>query len=115
MFEINIIPNFEKDVKYYKNKKNYRQIEEDINSAVQKIAQGHLVGKKIPGLSLKESVYKVRVKNSSANVGKSNGFRIVYYVVEEEQEVYLITIYSKKDKADIPPKEIAFLVGRYFD
>ena len=42
------------------------------------------------------AAYKVRVANSSANVGKSHGFRVLYYVAIAD-EIYLVTIYSKKD------------------
>ena len=47
------------------------------------------------------AAYKVRAANSSANVGKSNGFRIIYYVIIGEK-AYLLTIYSKKDDNRIP-------------
>ncbi len=64
---------------------------------------GNLVGDRLEDLHLAEgtAAYKVRVANSSANVGKSNGFRIIYYTVID-QKAYLLTIYSKKDDDRIP-------------
>ena len=57
-----------------------------------------LLGDRLEGLKLPEgtAAYKVRIANTSANVGKSNGFRLLYYVAIED-EIYLLTIYSKKD------------------
>ena len=59
-----------------------------------------MVGDKLSGFNLPEgaALYKVRIANTSANVGKSNGFRL--------------TIYSKKDDERIPnDAQIALLVS----
>lgn len=59
-------------------------------------------------------MYKVRVANSDMKVGKSNGYRIIYYAIKDDQEVYLLTIYYKKDDNKIPTdKEIVELVEEY--
>lgn len=50
------------------------------------------------------AAYKVRIANTSANVGKSNGFRLIYYVVIDNK-IYLVTIYSKKDDSRVPSDE----------
>ena len=59
---------------------------------------GNLIGDKLQDIELKQTAaaYKVRIANSSAGVGKSNGFRLIYYVVIDEK-IYLLSIYSKKD------------------
>jgi len=38
--------------------------------------------------------------------GKSGGGRTIYYVITDEDVVYLITAYAKVDKADLSPDEI---------
>ena len=53
--------------------------------------------------------YKVRVKNSDAQGGKSGGYRIVYYLLSGK-EITLITIYSKSDQADIGAAEILEII-----
>ena len=60
-------------------------------------------GDKLSGFNLPEgtALYKVRIANTSANVGKSNGFRLIYYLATGD-EIYLMTIYSKKDDERIP-------------
>ncbi len=55
-------------------------------------------------------MYKVQVANSSTNVGKSHGFRLIYYVVIEGK-IYLVSIYSKKDDNRVPSdKQIELLI-----
>ena len=46
--------------------------------------------------------------------GQSNGYRIIYYAVRDDEEVYLLTIYYKKDDNRTPTKqEIIELVETY--
>ena len=104
---------FESDVKYYLRKKKLKKILEDVKPVLLELEAGNLVGDKMPGFNLPEgaAIYKVRIANTSANVGKSNGFRLLYYVAIEDT-IYLLTIYSKKDDERIPNDEqIAMLVA----
>lgn len=100
---INWTKQLDSDIKYYVKKKRYRKIFEDIEPVLTELENGNLLGDRLEGLQLPENaaVYKVRISNSSANVGKSNGFRLLYYVAVED-EIYLLTIYSKKDDERIP-------------
>ena len=94
---------FESDVKYYFKKKRYTKILDDIDKAASKLKAGNFIGDKLEGLNIpaNTSAYKVRLPNSSTNVGKSGGFRLLYYVAIED-EIYFLTIYSKKDDNRIP-------------
>ena len=93
-----LTPNFEANLKFYRQKKKYKKIDSDIESVTIELAQGNFVGDRLEDLNLPENtaVYKVRIANSSANVGKSHGFRLLYYVAIAD-EIYLLAIYSKKD------------------
>ncbi|MBR1645267.1 MAG: hypothetical protein IJ685_00675 [Selenomonadaceae bacterium] len=105
--------NINDDVKYYVRKKKYKKILDDIDSVLPDLLAGNLVGDKLEGFNLPEgaAIYKVRIANTSANVGKSNGFRLLYYVAIEDT-IYLLTIYSKKDDERIPnDAQIAMLVA----
>ncbi|MBQ8569870.1 MAG: hypothetical protein IJ446_11695 [Oscillospiraceae bacterium] len=102
------------DVKYYIKKKKFTHIDEDIDKIAALLEQGNLVGDPISNVSIKNKTYKVRVANSDTHQGKSNGYRIIYYAVTEDFEVYLLTIYYKKDDIRIPTdKEIAELIEKY--
>ncbi|MDD4048423.1 MAG: hypothetical protein PHI90_06310 [Clostridia bacterium] len=113
----NIIPTlqFQKDIEYYYRKKKYKNIEEDIDSILEKLENGVFVGDEIQNIRLPqdENVYKVRAVNSSLNVGKSNGYRLIYYVVKNDKDIYLLTIYSKKDLENIDNKEVVRLIKLY--
>lgn len=42
-------------------------------------------------------VIKVRIANTDTKAGKPNGYRMIYYAVKEDLNVYLLSIYYKKD------------------
>ena len=105
------------DVKYYIRKKKYKKILDDIESIFPDLLEGNLIGDRLEGFNLPEgaALYKVRIANTSANVGKSNGFRLIYYLATVEK-IYLMTIYSKKDDERIPnDAQIAMLVNNVLE
>lgn len=103
----NIIPTvkFDKDLEFYYRKRKYRKIEQDISPILEALEQGDLVGDEISDLKLDNSTYKVRAANTDMKVGKSNGYRLIYYVIKDDRDIYLITLYSKKDDSRIPTDE----------
>ena len=105
---------FKQDVKLYIRKKKYLKIREDIKSVTDKLEHGLLVGDELQDIVANGRTFKVRIANSSAKVGKSNGFRLIYYVVTEEGDIYLLTIYSKKDDDKVlTDDEIRELIRQY--
>jgi mRNA-degrading endonuclease RelE of RelBE toxin-antitoxin system len=114
-YEVIFTPQFEKDIKYYLKKKKYTKILDDVDEIVVELEKGNFLGAEIAALKLPTdySLYTVRVANSSINVGKTHGFRLIYYVVKDDKEVFLLTIYSKKDREDISRNEIIDLLKMY--
>lgn len=104
--KITLTPSFKSDVRYYRDKKRYRKVEKDISFVTAELEKGNLPGDKVSGYHLPEgeALYKVRIPNSSISVGKSNGFRILYYA-KIGDEIFLLKIYSKKDSERIPTYE----------
>lgn len=102
-------PTFE--AHYKKLKKRYHKIDDDFEKFLDEIEIDGDLGEDIPNI-VKDGnkVFKKRMKNSSANKGLSGGFRIIEYLVTEDNEVYLLDIYSKSDYEDIPKKKIIKLV-----
>lgn len=78
--------------------KKYRSIRSDIEILINQLQSGQLPGVHIPGLKL--PVYKVRLKNSDIQKGKSAGFCCIYYL-KNHQNIILVTVYSKADQSDI--------------
>ena len=115
-FDVRQTAKFESDVVFYLKKKKYTHIIDDINTVKIELEQGNFLGDEIPNLKLESGghTYKVRAANTDMKVGKSNGYRIVYYVVMDDKVVYLLTIYSKKDDDMVlSNKEIVELIAKY--
>ncbi|WP_435355061.1 hypothetical protein [Emticicia sp. SJ17W-69] len=58
------------------------------------------------GTPLGKSCFKIRLAIKSKGKGKRGGARIVTYVITENKEVILLTIYDKKVKEDLLPNEL---------
>ena len=114
-FVVTLTPKFISDLDFYKNKLKHKKIDSDIQEVIESLKDGSLVGDSIPELKLPEdeSAFKVRMVNSSMKVGKRKGYRIIYYVIKNEKEIFLLTIYSKQEKGNISTKEIVGLIEQY--
>lgn len=113
-YEIIPTPKFEKDIKFYKKK--FKHVIDDLKNVIEEIGKGNFIGDAIDdiGLPQDEDAYKARCANVDTRVGKSNGYRLIYYVVKNDTEVYLLTIYYKKDDKKIPTKqELIKLIKKY--
>lgn len=53
------------------------------------------------GVPLGNNTYKVRISIKSKVAGKSGGGRVITYIVSENKEVYLLTIYDKSEMETI--------------
>ena len=81
--------------------KKFRNIAKDVDIIVQELKTNPRVGK-----SLGNNCYKIRVKNSDINKGKSGGYRIITYIIRDDK-IYLLAIYSKTEKMTISDQEIS--------
>jgi mRNA-degrading endonuclease RelE of RelBE toxin-antitoxin system len=89
-------------------KKRYRHVVDDLEIAVNLLQERPALGEVIPG---GHGVRKVRVANRDAKRGKSGGYRVLYYLVDEPKElIYLLLIYAKSEKEDVDTKEIERLL-----
>jgi mRNA-degrading endonuclease RelE of RelBE toxin-antitoxin system len=90
---------FEKDVK--KLFKKYKQLANDL-----KVLNKELLENPKSGIELGSGCYKIRLANSSMPTGKSGGFRIIYYYIDSDNNLYLMSIYSKNELENIDEKII---------
>lgn len=58
------------------------------------------------GIELGNRCYKIRLVNSSIPTGKSGGFRIIYYYIDSNNHLYLMSMYSKNELENIDDKTI---------
>ena len=56
------------------------------------------------GTSLGNNTFKVRIAIKSKGKGKSGGARVITYLVTEEKEIYLLTIFDKSEFGSIEDK-----------
>jgi mRNA-degrading endonuclease RelE of RelBE toxin-antitoxin system len=89
----------------YQLSKRYCNIRSDTQIVIEQLQAGSFVGDRIAGLGTDYVVYKVRVRNTNIQKGKSAGYRLIYQV-ESATNIILLTIYSKSDREDISTKEI---------
>jgi len=116
MYEVIYTEQFRNDIYFYVKKRHFHNIENDIKPIIQELENGNLLGNEIPNLKInaKGHAYKVRAANTDTKGGKSNGYRLIYYAVKDDKEIYLLTIYYKKDDIRIPTnKELIDLVAEY--
>jgi mRNA-degrading endonuclease RelE of RelBE toxin-antitoxin system len=90
---------FDKDVK--RLFKKYKQLPNDL-----KVLNKELLENPKSGIELGDGCYKIRLANSSISTGKSGGFRIIYYHIDTNKNLYLMSMYSKSELENIDDKII---------
>jgi mRNA-degrading endonuclease RelE of RelBE toxin-antitoxin system len=106
--KIALTPRFKKDLRELA--KRYRSIRSDIKPLIEQLQAGEILGDRIAGV--KYQVFKVRLKNSNIQKGKSGGYRVIYYV-KTTQSIILATIYSKSDISDVSNEIIEEAIAQY--
>lgn len=107
---------FNNNVKYYIKKKKFTKLPTDIKGIIENLEKGIFDGDIIGDLDLGDNqiAHKVRAVNSNTNVGKLNGYRLIYLVEENDKVVFLVTIYYKKEDNNIPSDaQIREIIKKY--
>ena len=106
--EISLTHRFKRDLRELA--KSYRSIRTDIQPLIEQLQAGEILGDRIAGV--KYQVFKVRLKNSNIQKGKSGGYRVIYYL-KTAQAIILATIYSKSDISDVSNEIIEEAIAQY--
>lgn len=99
---------FKKDIK--RLNKRFRRLRKDVDSLISQLEVGETPGNKVQGV--KRDVYKVRLKSSDLQKGKSGGFRVIYYL-QTADAVLLVTMYVKSEQEDISLDEIRRIIESF--
>ncbi|CAA6805511.1 MAG: Unknown protein [uncultured Sulfurovum sp.] len=91
-------PEFKKSVK--KLAKRYKQISKDLKTLEEELNQENPTA-----VDFGNNCFKIRLQNSSVPTGKSGGFRVIYFFRQEEN-IYLLDMYSKSDLDNIEEKRL---------
>ncbi len=106
--QIEASPTFQKNIRTLSKK--YRNIRQDLQPVINQLEQGELLGDQIAGIGY--PVFKLRIKNSDIQKGKSGGYRLIYYV-KTSTGIVLLTIYPKSEQSDIEANEIMDIIAEY--
>ena len=97
--KIKTLSYFDRDVK--KLFKKYKQLPADLMTLKKELLENPK-----SGIELGQRCYKIRLANSSIPTGKSSGFRIIYYYIDTNDNLYLMSMYSKSELENIDDKVI---------
>lgn len=98
-FRIRLTDPFKRDLKHLAKK--HVSIINDVENLFTELAENPMLG-----TPLGKDCYKIRLAISSKGKGKSGGSRVITYVHISNEEVLLLTIYDKSEKADITANEL---------
>jgi mRNA-degrading endonuclease RelE of RelBE toxin-antitoxin system len=97
--------NFSKQLK--KLAKKYPSIKNDYFNLLDSLKEAPQIGS-----PLGNNCYKVRMKITSKQHGKSGGARVITYVLIEKNTITLLDIYDKSEKDSISEKELKVLIKK---
>ena len=96
--------NFQKQAK--RLAKRYKSFPNDLQKLVNELKENAALG-----TSLGRNIYKIRLAISSKNKGKSGGARVISYVYQIAETVYLLSIYDKSETENISDDELKYLIA----
>jgi len=108
LVSISLTPRFKRDLRDLA--KRYRSIRTDLQSLIAQLQAGETPGDRVTGIAYQ--VFKVRLKNSNIQKGKSGGYRVIYYL-KTDTEILLATIYSKSDLSDVSNEVIEAAIAQH--
>ena len=84
--------------------KKYHSLQSSLNQLEKTLLANPKIGNSYGG-----NIYKIRLADDSKGKGKSGGFRVITYVIEETNEstdIFLITIFDKSEESSIDKHDI---------
>ncbi len=99
--------------------KRFKRFSKKFNSLSEEIAQleKELMANPKMGESLGAGLFKVRLASKDKGKGKSGGFRVITYLIDETNtgtDIYLIIIYDKSEENSISKSQLMDLVKKVF-
>ncbi|MCL2095273.1 MAG: hypothetical protein FWH10_00040 [Oscillospiraceae bacterium] len=116
IFEMEYEPDFEKNLNRLVKKKKFSSLPGQIRKLEKSFERGEFEGDRMThrDFPTPHDVYKLRLPNPDTNVGKSNGYRVIYTVVTEFKLVVFLTIYYKKEMENVSDEYVKGLIDGYF-
>ncbi len=99
--------------KYKRLSKKFPSLDEELTELEQELLENPELGE-----PLGASLYKIRLASKDKGKGKSGGFRVITYLIQENKnsyEIFLITIYDKSEESTVTKTALLKLVKTIFD
>ncbi|MEH2366545.1 type II toxin-antitoxin system RelE/ParE family toxin [Nostoc sp.] len=106
--QVETAPTFNRNIRTLAKK--YWSIRNDIQPVIEQLERGELPGDQISKIGY--AVFKLRVRNSDVQKGKSGGYRLIYYI-KTAMGIILLTIYTKSEQADMAADDIRSIITEY--
>jgi mRNA-degrading endonuclease RelE of RelBE toxin-antitoxin system len=106
MFSVIPTQDFEREAKSLLKK--YASLKQELIDLGEELSENPMLG-----ISLGKDCYKIKLGIKSKGKGKSGGARVITYIVTENKEVFLLTIYDKQVKSNLTPKELDQLLKEF--
>lgn len=90
---------------YQKELKKYSKTDAGLHSLVLETLQSEIESGKFTVIAGTGGWIKTRVSSPANNMGKSGAYRMIYIYFKVHRTIFLQSIYSKRVKADLSPKE----------
>lgn len=106
---ITTIPIF--DTRYKRFIKKFPTLEEEITAFKKELLKNPK-----QGILITENAYKIRLASIDKNKGKSGGFRVITYLIEENNdrlEIVLLMIYDKSEESSFNKTAIIKIIKQY--
>lgn len=103
MYSVRAARSFEREAKPLIKK--YASLKQELATLGEQLQENPTLG-----TPLGQDCYKIRLAIKSKGKGKSGGARIITYVVTDNEEVILLTIYDKQVRGTISEKELKELL-----
>ena len=108
VIQIIVSPDFQAQTR--KLGKRYRSIRTDLQPLLNDIQSGNFMGDRLTDTGA--IIFKVRLKNSDIQKGKSGGYRVIYQL-RDNTCVLLLVIYSKSDQEDVSTDQIRAIIAAF--
>ncbi|MEP7170859.1 MAG: type II toxin-antitoxin system RelE/ParE family toxin [Bacteroidota bacterium] len=103
-YKVVLTDKFKKQAK--KLLKKYRSLKNELEDF-----ETSLLSNPVQGTALGNNSYKIRLGVKSKGKGKSGGVRIITFIVTDDSEIYLLTIYDKSEIENVDDKTLEKLIS----
>lgn len=108
-----VIPTELFEAKLKRLKKKFRTLEAEMRELTDMLEQTPATGE-----SLDSGLYKIRLASKSKGKGKSGGFRIITYLLAENEtgvNIYLIALYDKSEESRVKKDVLLRIMKALFE